>query len=768
MAPPSTTGDYDAAEIIADRYEILGLVGSGGMGTVYRARDRELDEVVALKILRGELSYDPQALARFRREVKLARRVTHRNVARTFDIGAHQGTAFLTMELVHGESLAQLLARKKQLSLERAVEIALEIARGLAAAHEAGVVHRDLKPDNVLVAREGRIVVTDFGIAFAEEAIAAEGGARRIVGTPAYMAPEQLETPEKIDARVDVYALGLVLYEMLTGELPWVGKTDLALATARLLRPPRDPRELVPGLPPSIVAVLFAALTRDAGDRLASAELLATKLGGIAMPTSPTLLDESGSFASLLPPPPVQRSVAVLRLRHVGVADDDYLSTGIAEALVDALASAGVRVRAAPADVRERDPQEAGRQLGVDAVLSGAVEVGAADVRVALRLVGANDGFALWAGRFDGARGDAIAIAGSAARGVVHALSGGITPTPVGDTAGPEAVDLYLRGRRAYHRFWRTNEAVTLLERAIAKAPDDPRFLAALALALSRETGAETDTASAREAAVARAERAVALAPSLAEAHVALGVARLRDGNVGAASELLRRGLELAPGSVDALEHAGRVLLDTHAMEEGIAHAELAMRVEPLLRLVLQYQVVRARALLGEWDAVDAELRRRPSEDAAKVAYWLTRTRLALWRNDDGESASVLEGLAADAFPNKAFPLAYAAYLKDGRPGPVERQLLEDRMLAPRSSPRQRAFFAQLRAELLLRTGDRDDAIAAIEAAVRDGLFDEAWLDRCPALDAVRDDDRFARAAEVVHARASIVVATLLRRDDRR
>ncbi|MBX3204991.1 MAG: protein kinase [Labilithrix sp.] len=760
----STTADHDAAEVIADRYELLGLVGSGGMGTVYRARDRELDEIVALKILRGELSYDPQALARFRREVKLARRVTHRNVARTFDIGAHKGTAFLTMELVHGESLAQLLARKKQLSLERAVEIALEIARGLGAAHEAGVVHRDLKPDNVLVSREGRIVVTDFGIAFAEEALAAEGGHRRIVGTPAYMAPEQLETPEQIDGRVDVYALGLVLYEMLTGELPWVGKTDLALATARLLKPPRDPREIVPELPLSVVAIVLAALAKDAGDRLPTPEVLATKLSGIVMPTTPTLLDESGSFASLIPPPPVQRSLAVLRLRHAGADDDDYLSTGIGEALVDALAGAGVRVRAAPADVRGRDPQEAGRQLGVDAVLSGAVEVGPSNLRVALRLVGANDGFALWAGRFDGSRGDAIAIAASAARSIVEALSGDRAPTPAGNLAGPEAVDLYLRGRRTYHRFWRTGEAVALLERAIAKAPDDPRFLAALALALSRETGAETDTASAREAAVARAEKAVALAPSLSEAHVALGVARLRDGDVGAASELIRRGLDLAPGNVDALEHAGRLLLETHAMEEGIAHAELAMRVEPLLRLVLQYQVVRARALLGEWDAVDAELRRRPSEDAGKVAYWLTRTRLALWRSDPGESATILAELTADSFPNKAFPLAYASYLRDGRAGPVERQLLEDRMHAPRSSPRQRSFFAQLRAELLLMTGDRDDAIAAIEAAVRDGLFDEAWIDRCPALDTLRDDARFVRAQREVRARAAVVVATLLRR----
>lgn len=423
-----------------------------------------------------------------------------------------------------------------------------------------------------------------------------------------------------------------------------------------------------------------------------------------------------------------------------------------------------MRVRAGPADLQNREPQDAGRELGVDAIVSGSVDVGSSSMDVAIRLIGAHDGFALWAGRFSGARGDAIAIASSAAQRIVETLCGTRMPTPSGPLAAPEAVDLYLRGRRAYHRFWRTGEAVALLERALAKAPDDPRILAALALALSRETGAETDTASAREAAMLRADRAVALAPSLAEAHVALGVARLREGNVAAASTLIRRGLDLAPGHVDALEHAGRILLETRAVEEGIAHAELAMRVEPLLELVLPYQVVRARALLGEWDAVDALFREVPAEAAAKIAYWLTRTRLALWRDDPGERKRVLEGLAADTFPNKAFPLAYAGFLRDAKPGPVERQLLEDRMFAPKTSPRQRSFFAQLRAEMLLMSGDREDALAAVEASVKDGLFDEAWIDRCPALAPLRGDPRFERARDEVHARAAVAVGALLRR----
>ena len=206
---------------IAGRYEVLSLLGSGGMGTVYRARDVELDELVALKVLRRDLVDSPGMLARFRQEAKLARRVTHRNVARTFDIGEHEGEKFLTMEFVDGEALSSVIARRGRLPLAEVLHIVKEVCAGMSAAHSAGVVHRDLKPDNVLVARDKRVVVTDFGIAHA--AAGAAGGAKTlggIVGTPAYMAPEQVEAAAEVDARADLYALGAMIYELVTGKCP--------------------------------------------------------------------------------------------------------------------------------------------------------------------------------------------------------------------------------------------------------------------------------------------------------------------------------------------------------------------------------------------------------------------------------------------------------------------------------------------------------------------------------------------------------------------
>jgi serine/threonine-protein kinase len=236
------------------------------MGSVYRARDVELDEVVALKILSRELIDEPGMLTRFRQEVKLARKVTHQNVARTFDIGEHEGTKFLTMEFVEGESLRARLAREGRLRIADVLELAEGICAGLAAAHAAGVVHRDLKPDNVLIAHEGRrVVLTDFGIA------RAVGGGHRTfgapIGTPAYMAPEQVEGAPDVDARADLYALGTMLYELLTGTPAWSGESPYVVAAKRLYAPPPDPRTLRPDVPEPLALLVLRCMARDRAAR---------------------------------------------------------------------------------------------------------------------------------------------------------------------------------------------------------------------------------------------------------------------------------------------------------------------------------------------------------------------------------------------------------------------------------------------------------------------------------------------------------------------
>ena len=268
---------------IAGRYEILGLLGTGGMGCVYRAKDIRLDEIVALKLLARELAQLPGMLDRFRQEVKLARKVTHKNVARTFDLGEEAGEQFLTMELVEGESLSAILAREKRLSVSQTIDVAAAVCEGLAAAHAAGVVHRDLKPDNVLVAKDGRVVLTDFGIARALEQVGIHTMGSPI-GTPAYMAPEQLEASPNIDGRADQYAFGVMLFEMLTGALPFTGPSPYAIAAARLMQPPPDPRSVRPDLPDVIANVIMRCMARKPEDRFAKIEEIAFRLGSATLP----------------------------------------------------------------------------------------------------------------------------------------------------------------------------------------------------------------------------------------------------------------------------------------------------------------------------------------------------------------------------------------------------------------------------------------------------------------------------------------------------
>ncbi len=291
---------FRAGELVAGRYEVISLEGTGGMGSVYRARDNELGELVALKVLHRDLVGSPEMLARFRREAKLARRVTHKNVARTYDIGEHGSDRFLTMELVEGEPLRDILAREGRLDLGRALELAAQMADGLAAAHEAGVVHRDLKPENVLVAAGERAVLTDFGISRTSapgDTMLTTGAA---MGTPAYMAPEQVEGVVDVDARTDVYAFGTVIFEMLTGRVAWTSTSPYLVATARLTSPPPDPRADRPEISSALAAFVMRCMARDREARFVDGRALARALRELIAAEPTGVATEAGSFGPRL------------------------------------------------------------------------------------------------------------------------------------------------------------------------------------------------------------------------------------------------------------------------------------------------------------------------------------------------------------------------------------------------------------------------------------------------------------------------------------
>ncbi len=274
--------DADAPPVVAGRYHLLRRLGAGGMGVVYLARDAALDETVAVKMLRPEVRLaDPTAVERFKAEIRLARRITHRNVVRTFDLGVDGGLSFLTMEYVAGTSLAALLAAHGRLPVRAAVAIAAQLCRALAAAHAQGVVHRDVKPQNLLVRPDGVLKVLDFGVARAVQAAGGVTHSGASLGTPEYMAPEQL-FGEPVDARADLYAAGAVLYECLTGRPPFGAGPPAVLAARMLTEPLEAPHQLRADVPPALSTLVLRALDQVRDRRPQTAAELRTMLEAVA------------------------------------------------------------------------------------------------------------------------------------------------------------------------------------------------------------------------------------------------------------------------------------------------------------------------------------------------------------------------------------------------------------------------------------------------------------------------------------------------------
>jgi serine/threonine-protein kinase len=278
MREHQTLAEIAPGKVIGDRFEILSTLGAGGMGIVYKVRDRELDDLVALKMLKRDLWGDRELLERLKSELKLARKITHPNVLRTFDFGDVDGIPFITMEYVRGITLRYLLSQTGSLPYSAGLRLARQLCRGLAAAHEVGVLHRDIKPENLIVQPNGNAKLMDFGIA--RPIVRMEEGqtqAGTVVGTPQYLAPEQLQG-KAIDERADLWAVGVVLYEIFTSQTPFRGANPMQVIVATLNEKPTPPRTYWPQMPEALEGIILRCLARDPAQRYRTATALLADL----------------------------------------------------------------------------------------------------------------------------------------------------------------------------------------------------------------------------------------------------------------------------------------------------------------------------------------------------------------------------------------------------------------------------------------------------------------------------------------------------------
>lgn len=517
--------------LFAKRYEIIEELGHGGMGKVYRVYDKKLEGEIALKLIRPEIATDKKTIERFRNELKLAREIAHRNVCRMYDLNEEEGSYYITMEYIPGEDLKSLIKRVRHLPAETAITIAKQTCEGLSEAHRLGIVHRDLKPSNIMIDKEGNVRIMDFGIA---RSLKTKGitGQGVMIGTPEYMSPEQVESKE-IDFRSDIYSLGVILYEMVTGKMPFEGDTPLSIAMKHKSESPRDPKKLKTQIPDDLNQLILKCLAKGKESRYQSTQELYSELERVEqkIPAADKVTPQKKPHASkeitvtfglkklFLPvlifigiiaagiivwqvflqqevsPAPIGKpSVAVLPFENLSPdPEQEYFCEGVAWSILNALS--GIKELRVPGKTssfsfkgKERNFKDIGEKLNVATVLEGSVQKMGERILITTQLTRVADETLLWSEQYNQIEEDIFSIQDQIAISVANQLKVQLLDIEQAqqaqrDTKNPEAYKAYLKGR--YHIERRTESdlkrAAQYFEEAIKLDPNYGKAYSGLA-----------------------------------------------------------------------------------------------------------------------------------------------------------------------------------------------------------------------------------------------------------------------------------------------
>ena len=631
-----TTDSYhlEPGADLGARYRIESLIGQGGMGRVYKAYDRELERTVALKVVRADLIAKTDTQQRFKQELLLASRISHRNILRIHDLGEANGLKFITMAYVEGSDLDRLLRESPQLPFQRIRQIAIQLCEALQAAHAEGVIHRDLKPQNILIGLDDHVFVSDFGLAKSlQDNISGLTRTGVLIGTPRYMSPEQVQG-KPLDQRVDIYSLGLILYEMATGDLPFKAQSAVQLMDQRVKNRPENPKKINPELPDYFARAILRCLEPDPRKRyqtaveilsdlqdagrsssgartvqislpqggrkwvgIAAISCIAVAVAVFSVPASRrAILGFWGSKitrASSIPSLENGKFVAVLPFRILG--DQQQLGY-VADGLQDALSAKLFQVRnvhvASETGIAKLNGSEsleqAAGELGVNLIVRGTVQGSSDSIRVIVNLENVADQKRIWSEEFSGTSADLLKIEDQIYAHLVNVLdvqpgTEELARAAVHPTDNIEAYDLYLKGRNSMRGQQDVKNVQTALDYYQNALKKDPSFalayagLADASLVMYRET---KDSFWSQKALTA-AKESDRLNDKLPEVHFALGNVYSHTGNNSEAISELQKALDLAPNSDDGYRDLGEAYVALGKKEEAIQAFQKAIQINP-------------------------------------------------------------------------------------------------------------------------------------------------------------------------------------------
>ncbi len=773
-------------------YRIVGKLGSGGMGVVYEAEDIRLGRRVALKFLPENLARNQRALQRFEREARAASSLNHPNICTIYEVEEHDRQPVIVMELLEGESLKQRI-REGPISTEELLDFGIQASDALEAAHAKGIIHRDIKPGNIFVIGHLRVKILDFGLAKVrpshdseappeEESITVEG---IIPGTTAYMSPEQVRG-EEIDTRSDLFSLGVVLYEMATGQRPFAGKTSALITEAILNRDPVPPTQLNPHIPPSFQKVILRAMEKDRNLRYQHAadmraELLRLKRnsesGGIAAEREtesveiPTISRLSSTGERRAPTSSGQTSsgqTAAVRTHRVskiidslavlpfenasGNPDHEHLSDGITGSLINSLATLPkLRVMAQSTVGRYKgqkiDPQAIGRELNVRAVLTGRMMQSGGALRIGAELVEVATGSQLWGGQYDRKSGDIFVVQDEISNEISEKLRLQLTRAEKKrlnkrHTEDPEAYRLYLKGRHHWNRWTEEgfNKAIEYFQKAVEK---DPEYaLAYTGLADSYVLLGWNSYLPPNEVfpkGKAAAITALRLDPDLAEAHTSLAaVLWLHDWQWEKAETEFKRSLEISPTYPTANHWYAEYVMTMGRHDEAITKIKTGQELDPL-SLIINVAVGWAYYHARRYDeAVEQLLRAAELDPNYPVTNWI----LGLVHRKVGRyELAIIEGEKGVNLSGGSPVMRAALAHTYGKAGRTEEalQTLNDLTNLAKQKYVAPYFIAGIHAGL----GENDRAIEYLERSYAEHCHWLIYLHIDPSMDSLRDDSRF-------------------------